>query len=313
MKKFFIMFAVVLLLALQMKAQNGYSTYKWNDESQFEGYFVNGVINGTGIYYWSKGHYFVGNWTNGKINGYGVEVFPDNTYRLLYYENDKVVTNRVVGSKQTLDTGVGIYTGEMVNGKACGKGTFRWNSGQCFEGTWTADGKSRYGVLYKNGSREPWYVGTWTNEKFDGYGFVASNSGHFTVGLWQNDEYQCRSKLEFSSSDLHELRQQIEQSQAALPIKINDDIAISKIYIDGNYYIMQYDVYNYSMYKNVKGNYRQFRETLYTQMKTGTGSMEVYTTLVKNNMQMKQVYYYVPNRDKTEFIFSTEDLQNIIK
>lgn len=193
MKKILFAFAAIFLLANEMSAQNGYSTYTWPDGNKFEGYFVNGVMHGSGIHYWDANHYIVGQWVNGAIDGYCIDVQND-TPRLVYYENGNAAT-RNVNSNQTLNTGVGIYTGEMSNGRACGRGTFRWNSGHCFEGTWTADGKSRYGVLYYPNSKKPWQVGTWTNEQFDGYGCVISESGQITTGLWQNGEYLCKSRL----------------------------------------------------------------------------------------------------------------------
>ena len=119
----------LLLSVISMTAfaqRNGYQTYHFPDGSKFEGYWVNDVINGTGIYYWTDSHYYVGHWVNGKRWGYGVEVFADGKYELRYFENEKSV-KRSVPNTQSLDTGVGIYQGETVNGKACGKGTFRWS------------------------------------------------------------------------------------------------------------------------------------------------------------------------------------------
>lgn len=194
MKKVLFAFVFVFCSISIFAQRNGYNTYVFSDGTKFEGHFINGVIDGSGIYYWDSNHYYVGHWKNGKRWGYGIEVFPNGNKLLRYFENEKVV-NRSIPNTQTLNTGVGIYQGEIVNGKACGKGTFRWKNGQWFEGTWTSDGKSRYGVLYYANSQNPYYLGTWTNEKFDGYGCIISQSGDITVGFWSNGKYLYKSRF----------------------------------------------------------------------------------------------------------------------
>lgn len=193
MKRTILLFTVIISCMFAFAQRNGFSTYYFSDGSKFEGEWKNDVINGTGIYYWSNKHYYVGHWINGKRWGYGLEV-TNGQYQLRYFENEKIV-NRSIPNTQTLNTGVGIYQGEMVNGRACGKGTFRWNNGQWFEGTWTSDGKSRYGVLYHTNSQKPYYIGNWTNEKFNGYGCIVTESGLITIGFWQNGQYLYRSRF----------------------------------------------------------------------------------------------------------------------
>lgn len=170
----------------------GYSQILFSGGGRFEGHFVNGVIDGTGIYYWSNTHYYVGHWSNGKRHGYGIEFFDNGTYRLYYYENEKVV-NRSISQSKTFNTDTGVYTGEMSNGRACGKGTFKWKNGTRFDGTWTADGKSRYGVLYNGLTSNPNTVGQWTNEKLNGYACVLSSNGKMQVGFWENGIYKYKT------------------------------------------------------------------------------------------------------------------------
>lgn len=194
MKKLLLFVFLTIFVSTAFGQRNGYSTLVFSDGTKFEGYWVNDVINGTGIYYWSTSHYYVGHWVNGKRWGYGLEVFSDGHFQLRYFEND-VLKTRKISKVEILDTGVGIYRGEMMNNQACGKGTFRWHDGLWFEGTWTSDGKSRYGVLYYKNSQAPWKIGNWTDEKFDGYGCIISESGNLTVGFWQNGNYLYRTKF----------------------------------------------------------------------------------------------------------------------
>lgn len=194
MKKFFLIAFMSILASTVFGQKNGFATHVFPKGEKFEGQWKNDVINGTGIYYWNNSHYYVGHWINGKRWGYGIEVFSDGHTQLRYFENEQLV-NRSIPNTQSLNTGVGIYQGELVNGKACGKGTFRWNDGLWFEGTWTTDGKSRYGVLYHKNSQKPWIIGEWINEKLNGYACKITESGQITVGFWHNGDYLFRTKF----------------------------------------------------------------------------------------------------------------------
>ena len=238
MKKIFSILITFFLLSHAANAQNGYSTYSWPDSTRFEGHWKNGVIDGTGIVYWSDNHYYVGHWLNGKRWGHGVEIRPNGTYRLLYYEDDKEV-KRTVDNPQTLDTGTGIYTGEMADGHACGKGTLRWNSGKhWFEGTWPADGTSRYGVLYNGDTQLPWQVETWIDGKLDGYGCIIED-GKATVGFWQEGTYLYSTRFVSTQNPntKEELMKLIEETNKALPQSGGNGITLTKMYMDGGFVV----------------------------------------------------------------------------
>lgn len=175
--------------------RNGYHTHYFQDGSRFEGHFNNDVIEGSGIYYWDNSHYYVGHWRNGKRDGYGVEVFDDGKrFKLEYFENE-VMMDRTLSNIKSKETSQGIYQGGMLNGEAFGKGTFRWKNGQWFEGTWTSGRQIRYGVLYHANSLKPWVIGTWENEKREGYGCEISESGEIKTGFWKNGVYQYKTRF----------------------------------------------------------------------------------------------------------------------
>ena len=50
---------------------NGHGIYNYNDGSQYEGQFVNGLKNGKGKYKDADGNTFEGIWKDGKRNGRG--------------------------------------------------------------------------------------------------------------------------------------------------------------------------------------------------------------------------------------------------
>lgn len=165
------------------------------DGHRFEGRCINNIIDGTGIYYWPDSSYYVGHWVNGKRWGHGIKVYPNGKYEILYYENERIV-DRTIQNNDTFDNGFGIYAGETRNGEACGRGTFCWPDGWRFEGTWTEDGRNRYGVLYYPNSKKPAFIGNYTNERENGYGCDISEDGKITIGFWSNGEYLYKSRFQ---------------------------------------------------------------------------------------------------------------------
>lgn len=314
MKKILFVFAAILLLANGVSAQNGYSTYTWPDgNNKFEGYFVNGVMHGSGIHYWSDNHYVVGQWVNGAIDGYCIEI-QNGAHKLVYYENGKAAT-RNVRSNQTLNTGVGIYTGEMSNGRACGRGTFRWNSGLCFEGTWTADGKSRYGVLYYPNTRKPWHIGTWTNEQFDGYGCIVSESGQLTVGLWQNGEYLCKSRLNNAgeNSQIDDLRLEIEllieETNKLYPRSVRRGITTMGQYVDGDYVIItnniDENVFSLRQFEYVKND---IKRSIIDSYNTDQRLVDLTKKLIKCGIGLHVKYVGEQSKKEVNIIITPKDL-----
>jgi hypothetical protein len=79
------------------------------------------------------------------------------------------------------------YDGNMLNGKANGKGTYTCANGNRYEGDWVSDKRQGKGIYtYANGDR---YEGDFVNYKFEGYGTYYSHDGKIKRGRWSNDQY----------------------------------------------------------------------------------------------------------------------------
>jgi hypothetical protein len=78
-----------------------------------------------------------------------------------------------------------IYEGEIINGKAEGKGKLNYQNGYYYVGQWSNDKKNGKGILYdKNGNII--YDGNFVNGKFQGEGKGICNNGDYYIGQWFN-------------------------------------------------------------------------------------------------------------------------------
>ncbi|OMJ80335.1 hypothetical protein SteCoe_19433 [Stentor coeruleus] len=77
----------------------------------------------------------------------------------------------------------GTYTGELVNSKRHGIGTFCWSDGKFYEGQWESNIQCGYGRMRFN--QEDIFEGQWKNDLMNGYGVLVSRSFKY-VGDWVN-------------------------------------------------------------------------------------------------------------------------------
>ena len=102
----------------------------------------------------------------------------------------------------------GKYTGERVNGKRSGTGTYTWNDGSVYEGEFANDqingegkltipGKGTYDGEFVNGKKSGTgtyefvngdkYVGNWSNDVMSGYGTYTFSNGDKYVGQFSDN------------------------------------------------------------------------------------------------------------------------------
>ena len=136
--------------------QNGKGKEIYNDNSTFEGMFLNGnkingkfiwkdgnlykgdilndLFHGFGIYEWDKNKKYEGQWKYGKMNGKGKIYYSDGS----------------------------IYEGDFVDNLRCGYGKYIWDKNKYYEGQWNNNFQNGKGIYYKNG-----YVtkGLWVDGK----------------------------------------------------------------------------------------------------------------------------------------------------
>ena len=67
------------------------------------------------------------------------------------------------------------YEGEKLIGKRHGKGVYYYKEGYRYEGGWTEDQMSGFGVLWLDGDYK-WYEGDWKDNNFHGNGVLCNNA-----------------------------------------------------------------------------------------------------------------------------------------
>jgi len=91
----------------------------------------------------------------------------------------------------------GRYVGQVVNGKAQGRGIYYYNNGDSYEGDFKNDKKEGKGIYYfKNGNR---YEGDFKNNKIEGKGIYYYNNGDFYEGDLKNDKKEGKGIYYFRS------------------------------------------------------------------------------------------------------------------
>ena len=89
-------------------------------------------------------------------------------------------------NKQELKRKEGKYIGQVVYGKAEGKGTWYGYNGNIYEGEWKNNKQEGKGIFYyNNGDR---YEGDFRNSKFEGKGIYYYNNGDRYEGEWKNEK-----------------------------------------------------------------------------------------------------------------------------
>ncbi|HBW84992.1 MAG TPA: hypothetical protein DEF79_13220 [Gammaproteobacteria bacterium] len=108
----------------------------WTDNEVYVGNWERGLRSGRGTHWNGKGDLYIGQWRDNKRNGTGSYFFDLPVWR----ENQH--------SEYWLKENTENYTGEFVNDHFQGKGTYRWNKGHKYEGSFFAGKKHGFGTFY---------------------------------------------------------------------------------------------------------------------------------------------------------------------
>uniref|UniRef100_A0A8C2BMX5 Alsin Rho guanine nucleotide exchange factor ALS2 b n=1 Tax=Cyprinus carpio TaxID=7962 RepID=A0A8C2BMX5_CYPCA len=140
-------------------------------EATYEGRWVSGKPHGQGVVKWPDGRMYTGTFKNGLEDGFG----------------DYVVPNKNLNSCDH-------YQGQWKDGKMHGFGTFRYASGEIYEGSFLDNMRHGHGMLRsgKLSSTSPSvFIGQWQNDKKSGYGvFDDITRGEKYMGMWLDDQRQ---------------------------------------------------------------------------------------------------------------------------
>lgn len=93
----------------------------------------------------------------------------------------------------------GKFTGERINGKKEGEGTYIWNDGSVYQGNFSNDLMNGEGLLTIPGKGS--YEGNFVNSKKSGKGTYKFANGDTYTGSWDNDAMSGYGTYTFSNGD----------------------------------------------------------------------------------------------------------------
>ncbi|XP_030006777.1 alsin isoform X3 [Sphaeramia orbicularis] len=140
-------------------------------EATYEGRWLNGKPNGRGVLKWPDGRIYTGLFKNGLEDGFGEFLSPNKTLN----KNDH-------------------YQGYWKEGKMNGLGTYRYASGEVYDGSFQDGMRHGHGMLRTgklNTSSPSVFIGQWLHDKKTGYGvFDDITKGEKYMGMWQEHQRQ---------------------------------------------------------------------------------------------------------------------------
>ncbi|XP_070711889.1 alsin isoform X2 [Pempheris klunzingeri] len=136
-------------------------------EATYEGRWLTGKPNGRGVLKWPDGRIYTGAFKNGLEDGFGEFIAPNKTLN----KNDH-------------------YQGHWKDGKMHGLGTYRYASGEVYDGSFQDSMRHGHGMLRSgklNTSSPSVFIGQWLQDKKTGYGvFDDITKGEKYMGMWQD-------------------------------------------------------------------------------------------------------------------------------
>uniref|UniRef100_A0A6Q2YD50 VPS9 domain-containing protein n=1 Tax=Esox lucius TaxID=8010 RepID=A0A6Q2YD50_ESOLU len=141
-------------------------------DATYEGRWLAGKPNGRGVVKWPDGRMYTGTFKNGLEDGFGEYVIP----------------NKTLNKKDH-------YQGHWKEGKMHGLGTFKYASGELYEGFFQDNMRHGHGMLRSgtlNSSSPSVFIGQWVHDKKTGYGVFddITRYGEKYMGMWQEDQRQ---------------------------------------------------------------------------------------------------------------------------
>jgi hypothetical protein len=164
--------------------KNGYGFLKLLNIAEHRGSYLDDQRSGKGFQKFDNGNIYNGDWSNDMTNGFGNFISIADGYEYIGYWID----NKRAG-KGMLKYATGNYKGMWYNNQAHGNGRVEFIGGSYFEGTMVENGWNGFGTFIWNDGRK--YIGTFVNGKQQGEGTI----------YFPNDAGSCSG--EFRKNKIH--------------------------------------------------------------------------------------------------------------
>ncbi|XP_031414211.1 alsin isoform X2 [Clupea harengus] len=140
-------------------------------DATYEGRWLAGKPHGRGMVRWPDSRVYTGTFKNGLEDGVGEYIVPTKSLN----KSDH-------------------YQGNWKEGKMHGFGTYRYATGEVYEGCFQDNMRHGHGMLRSgklNSSSPSVFIGQWLNDRKCGYGvFDDITRGEKYMGMWQEDQRQ---------------------------------------------------------------------------------------------------------------------------
>ncbi|XP_033866344.3 alsin-like [Acipenser ruthenus] len=137
-------------------------------DATYEGRWLAGKPNGKGVLKWQDGRMYTGTFKNGLEDGFGEYIVP----------------NKALDKEDH-------YQGHWKEGKMHGYGTYKYATGEVYEGSFQDNMRHGHGILRSGkltSSSPSMFIGQWVQDKKTGYGvFDDITRGEKYMGMWQDD------------------------------------------------------------------------------------------------------------------------------
>jgi len=186
--------------------ENGKGKMVWNDHSEYDGDWRDGLPHGMGNFKAANQEVYEGDFKEGKKEGRGRKIF------LNYDIYDGEWLDDIICGQGTMiygsyspdeDNLKPKYVGEWKNNMRDGFGIMRFEDESVYEGDWIANkrhGKGKLKMIFMTPEGEKQhmtYEGQFQNDNISGYGVMIWSNGDVYKGEWENGKRQGRGQLKF--------------------------------------------------------------------------------------------------------------------
>lgn len=180
------LFAVLIILithfanaqtgCVRGNCSDGNGTYKFDNGDTYTGAWLQGARTGYGRYDWADGSYYVGNFVNNILEGEGEYHGADGDIMKGTFKNGNLA--------EKTSTTTGCTLGDCQNGN----GTYKFDNGDSYTGTWVNGKRTGYGRYdWTDGS---YYVGNFKDDLLEGEGDYTGKDGTKMTGLFKENNFQ---------------------------------------------------------------------------------------------------------------------------
>lgn len=193
----FLLMIIVFTSSLMWSQNSHAKTIEYQDGSVYEGRVQDGVPHGLGRYTSPNGEIQEGYFAAGELF-HKAKYIEESQSQSTGYSGERVNSKRHGQGTYIWKNGI-KYTGEWINGEMEGQGTLTWTNGNEYIGEMDNGYQHGQGTFtWTNGDK---YIGGWINDERSGQGTFTWANGDKYVGEWKNDNSTGQGAFTWASGN----------------------------------------------------------------------------------------------------------------